>query len=241
MTEGRSSEAEPGTDPGAPTASGSEAGETAANAGGTPGPRTASGDERVPGPAADAAAESGPSRDLGEPESTDPTAESESRLAAEPLPGDDRVAGSGDVADPLAVAERERDEYKDALVRLQADFENYKKRMMKQQTEHLERAAGLLVEKLLPVLDAADLALAHGAGEDVKQVTSSLFGALEREGLERIDPAGGPFDPTLHDAVAHEPASPDEDQHEQTVVEVMRAGYRWKGRVLRPAMVKVRG
>ena len=143
--------------------------------------------------------------------------------------------------DPLAAATRERDEFKDALIRLQADFENYKKRMLKQQTEHLERAAGLLVEKLLPVLDAADLALAHGAGEDVKQVTSALTAALEREGLERIDPAGGPFDPTLHDAVAHEPASADDDEHQQTVTEVMRAGYRWKGRVIRPAMVKVRG
>ena len=122
-------------------------------------------------------------------------------------------------------------------MRLQADFENYKKRMIKQQTDHLERAAESLVEKLLPVLDTADLALAHGAGEDVKQVTDALTGVLEREGLERIDPVGAPFDPTLHDAVAHEPG----DGGQQEVVEVLRAGYRWKGRVLRPAMVKVRG
>jgi molecular chaperone GrpE len=169
---------------------------------------------------------------------TEPAEAPESRLAAQPLPGDDGPSGPVD-EDPLVVATRERDEFKDALIRLQADFENYKKRMLKQQTEHLERAAGALVEKLLPVLDAADLALAHGAGEDVKQVTSALFGALEREGLERIDPAGGPFDPTLHDAVAHEPAG--DGQQEQEVAEVMRAGYRWKGRVLRPAMVKVRG
>ena len=131
----------------------------------------------------------------------------------------------------------ERDEYRDALVRLQADFENYKKRILKQQTEHLERAAQGLVEKLLPVLDAADLALAHGGGDDVKQISTALVGTLEREGLERIDPAGDPFDPTLHEAVAHEPS----DEGVQEVVEVMRAGYRWKGRVLRPAMVKVRG
>jgi molecular chaperone GrpE len=139
--------------------------------------------------------------------------------------------------DPLAELALERDEYRDALIRLQADFENYKKRILKQQTEHLERAAQGLVEKLLPVLDAADLALAHGGGEDVKQISTALVAALEREGLERIDPVGGPFDPTLHDAVAHEPS----DEGEQEVVEVLRAGYRWKGRVLRPAMVKVRG
>jgi molecular chaperone GrpE len=139
-------------------------------------------------------------------------------------------------ADPLLDLIRERDEYREALIRMQADFENYKKRMIKQQTDHLERAAGALVEKLLPVLDTADLALAHGGGEDVKQLSGTLANILEREGLERIDPLGVPFDPTLHDAVAHEPG-----EGGQEVVEVLRAGYRWKGRVLRPAMVKVRG
>jgi molecular chaperone GrpE len=139
--------------------------------------------------------------------------------------------------DPIVALTQQRDDYRDALIRLQADFENYKKRMIKQQTDHLERAATALVDKLLPVLDTADLAIAHGGGEDVKQITSALTSVLEREGLERIDPDGGPFDPTLHDAVAHEPS----DDGQQEVVEVMRAGYRWKGRVLRPAMVKVRG
>jgi len=136
--------------------------------------------------------------------------------------------------DPVA---RERDEYKEALIHLKADFENYRKRVTKQQEEQRGRATEALVEKLLPVLDTTDLALAHGAGEDAKHIGAALAGALEREGLERIDPIGGPFDPTLHDAVAHEPG----DGGEQEVVEVMRAGYLWKGRVLRPAMVKVRG
>ena len=140
--------------------------------------------------------------------------------------------------DPLSEALAERDDYRDALVRLQADFENYKKRMLKQQTEYLERAAGQLVDKLLPVLDAADLAMAHGGGEDIKQVTGALMSALEKEGLERIAGEGSAFDPTLHDAVMHEPA---EEGSEQIVTEVLRAGYKWKGRVLRPAMVKVRG
>ncbi len=146
-----------------------------------------------------------------------------------------RDSGSGDPA--LEAVIQQRDEYLSALMRLQADFENYKKRIIKQQTEHLERAAEGLVEKLLPVLDTADLALAHGGGEDIKQIMSALTSALDREGLERIDPAGGPFDPTLHDAVAHEPG----DGGPQEVAEVLRAGYRWKGRVLRPAMVRVRG
>jgi len=138
----------------------------------------------------------------------------------------------------LAGMARERDEYLDALRRLQADFENYKKRMIRQQTEHLERAAASLVEKLLPVFDTADLAIAHGGGEEVKQIWTALFETLEREGLERIDPLNAAFDPTVHDAVAHEAG---DGTGEPEVVEVMRAGYRWKGRVLRPAMVKVRG
>jgi len=134
---------------------------------------------------------------------------------------------------------KERDEYLDALRRLQADFENYKKRMVRQQTEHLERAAETLVSKLLPVFDTADLAIAHAEGsglESVKQVWSALFDTLEKEGLERIDPEGEAFDPTVHEAVMHEPG-----EGAAHVVDVMRAGYRWKGRVLRPAMVKVAG
>jgi molecular chaperone GrpE len=133
---------------------------------------------------------------------------------------------------------RERDEYREGLQRLQADFENYKKRVTKQFDEMRDRAAEVLVEKLLPVLDTCDLALSHGAGEEVKQLSASLFAALEKEGLERIDNAGEAFDPTRHDAVAHEPGDGDGSQE---VAEVMRAGYRWRGRVIRPAMVKVRG
>jgi molecular chaperone GrpE len=140
--------------------------------------------------------------------------------------------------DPLAVLSAERDDYLDSLRRLQADFENYKKRIARQQAEQAERAAERLVDKLLPVLDTADLALSHGGGEDVAQLRGVLLSALEREGLARIEPLDKAFDPNEADAVAHEPG--DEDST-MTVVEVLRAGYRWKGRVLRPAMVKVRG
>jgi molecular chaperone GrpE len=148
-------------------------------------------------------------------------------------------AGVGLEADlELAQVAKERDEYLDALRRVQADFENYKKRMVRQQTEHLERAASQLVEKLLPVFDTSDLAIAHGGGEEVKHIWTALFDTLEREGLERIDPLNVAFDPTVHEAVAHEPG---DGGGQPEVIEVMRAGYRWKGRVLRPAMVKVRG
>lgn len=173
-------------------------------------------------------------------------------------PGGDASAGPAGPVDPLIDAEaaaveadfdlaklaRERDEYLDALRRLQADFENYKKRMLRLQTENLERAAEALVVKLLPVFDTADLAVSHAAEagdgdpgfEAVRQMWSALFDALAKEGLERIDPAGSQFDPTEQDAVMHEPGDGDAE-----VVDVLRAGYRWKGRVLRPAMVKVKG
>jgi molecular chaperone GrpE len=138
----------------------------------------------------------------------------------------------------LLALQQERDDYLDALRRLQADFDNYRKRTVKQQTEHLERAAQTLVEKLLPVLDAADLAIAHGAGEAVVQVFGLLMDTLAKEGLEGVEPKpGDPFDPTVHEAVAHEPG----DGGAQEIADVMRAGYRWKGALLRPAMVKVRG
>ena len=133
---------------------------------------------------------------------------------------------------------RERDDYLDALRRLQADFENFRKRTMKQQTDILERAAQTLVEKLLPVLDAADLAIAHGADAAVGQVAGLLLDTLVKEGLEGVDPKpGDPFDPTVHEAVAHEPGGGGDPE----VADLLRAGYRWKGALLRPAMVKVRG
>jgi molecular chaperone GrpE len=135
----------------------------------------------------------------------------------------------------------ERDEYLDALRRLQAEFENFRKRTARQHADVGDRAARVLVDKLLHVLDAADLAIAHGGASDsesVAQVAGLLMDTLVKEGLEGIDPKPGePFDPTVHEAVVHEPG----DTAHQEVADVLRAGYLWKGALLRPAMVKVRG
>jgi len=131
---------------------------------------------------------------------------------------------------------QERDEFKDIALRVQADFENYRKRAASQMGDELDRALGKLVEQLLPVLDACEAAVAHGV-EGVEQVWSSLIGALQKQGLEALDLAGQPFDPALADAVMHEEG----DGSEPVVLEVLRTGYRWKGRVLRAAMVKVKG
>jgi molecular chaperone GrpE len=134
----------------------------------------------------------------------------------------------------------ERDEYLDHLRRLQADFDNFRKRMMRDQTSHLERATSVLIEQLLPVLDAFELAMLN-AGSDaerlrkgVELVYSELLGVLEKAGLERIEAKGKPFDPEEHEAVMSI-----EDDGEPGVRDVVRTGYRLKGRVLRPAMVKV--
>ena len=146
--------------------------------------------------------------------------------------------------DERTQAERERDEYLDSLQRLQADFENYRKRVSRQADEVALRVVGDLVGKLLPVLDAFDLAQAHFASSDsdeaqaLTQARGLLLDTLAKEGLERIDDVGVGFDPQIHDAVAHLPG---EEGDEQLIDEVLRAGYRWKGAVLRPAMVRVTG
>ncbi len=133
----------------------------------------------------------------------------------------------------------ERDAYYDQLLRTRADFENFRKRMIKQQAEQHERANERLVGKLLDVLDVFDGARAHAEG--FEQVGASLVTLLEKEGLERIDPVGREFDPNEADAVAHEPHGPGDVPGAQVVSAVLRPGYRWKGRVVRPAMVKVTG
>lgn len=156
--------------------------------------------------------------------------------AAPDAGGDTDDALAEAVMSDLDVLAAERDDYYDQLLRTRADFENYRKRMLKQQTEHLERANEGLVGKLLEVLDVLDGATAHGSG--FEQVGARLVGVLEKEGLERIDPAGREFDPNEADAVAHEE---DGSAGVQVVSAVLRPGYRWKGRVLRPAMVKVKG
>ncbi|KAA0233303.1 MAG: Protein GrpE [Acidimicrobiales bacterium] len=148
-------------------------------------------------------------------------------------PADEPAAAAGD---DITALRKERDEYLDALRRVQADFENYRKRVDKQRGEQIERAEERLVTELLPVLDACDAALAHDA-QAVEPIYNSLLSTLEKQGLTRVADVDTPFDPQVHEAVAHEEG--DDDRH--VVTEIMRAGYLWHNRVLRPAMVKVRG
>jgi len=145
-----------------------------------------------------------------------------------------------DVAEAVELAQRlesERDEYLDLARRLQADFENFRKRTESQRGEQAARAAERLVAELLPVLDAGDAAVAHGA-EGAGPIHQMLVSILEKQGLTRVADVEVPFDPTVHEAVLTEPG---DDEAGPVVAEVLRSGYAWNGRVVRAAMVKVRG
>jgi molecular chaperone GrpE len=181
-------------------------------------------DEAVP------AEEVAPDAELVDENSDDGVADSEIELEAE--------------SDPMGLLKRERDDYLLALQRTQADFENYRKRIQRMQEEQSARAASALVTKVLPVLDTLDLAQAHqtrasAGSEDAKALTaarSMLLDVLSKEGLERVDQPAVPFDPAVHDAVART-----DGEGEVVIDQVLRSGYRWRGQVLRPAMVSVKG
>ena len=133
----------------------------------------------------------------------------------------------------------ERDSFRDIAQRLQADFENYRKRVSSQSAEEVDRATGRLAEALLPVLDACEAAfVAHPA--EIEPIFNLLLSELRKQGLEAMNLDGQVFDPNLAEAVLREDGEGD-GQGNAVVVDVMRSGYTWKGRVLRAAMVKVRG
>ena len=127
-------------------------------------------------------------------------------------------------------------DYLDDLRRVQAEFDNFRKRMMREQTEIASRASARLIERLLPVLDNFERALEHSDDDGMVLVHKELLSVLEAEGLSAIDALGAPFDPNLHEAVeSHEEVG----VTDPTVVEVYRTGYELKGKVLRAALVVV--
>jgi molecular chaperone GrpE len=151
---------------------------------------------------------------------------------AAPAPGDDVAAD----LETLVTLVAERDKYLDQLQRTTADFDNYRKRVQRELSEARDAGASSLAGKLFDVLDTVDLALAHDPSDAVAQVAGALFDALGKEGLARIDALGQAFDPEVHDAVVHE-----EGDGPAEVIEVLRSGWKWNGRVVRPAMVKTKG
>lgn len=156
-------------------------------------------------------------------------------------------------------AAAERDDFKDSLQRLKADFENFKRRVRERERQIAEQAAAEFAEKLIPVLEGIEAAISAPADTDaaasdqsgMEQIAKLFFSTLEAEGMEALKPLGEPFDPNLHEAIEHisaaapgnisDESSESPDSGVPVVVEVFRTGYRWKGKLLRPALVKVQG
>jgi molecular chaperone GrpE len=161
---------------------------------------------------------------------------------------DEALEGAEDeealIAADLAKARAEAESYLDDLRRLQADFDNYRKRTLREQTARTASASQALVTRLLPVLDNFELAVSAAEQsrdfdrmlKGVEMVFGELREVLESEGLVRIEAEGKPFDPERHEAVI---AVEEEDTEPGMVVDIVRAGYELRGKVLRPAMVKV--
>jgi molecular chaperone GrpE len=141
-----------------------------------------------------------------------------------------------EVVDPLVEAEKQRDEYLDALQRLKAEFDNYRKRVARDQQELAARAHERLVGDLLPVLDDLERALQHEGDieEGVRLVHRALGDALAKEGLVEV-PTDGAFDPHTQEALLSQPS----EAAEGTVIQVLQKGYKLGERVLRPARVVI--
>lgn len=164
--------------------------------------------------------------------------------APEVSSGDGASAPESQASDQLNRAQAEAASHLDDLRRLKAEFDNYRKRVLREQTALAEAASGTLAARLLGVLDNFDLAISAAEAtrdfekmlKGVEMVYGELKEVLLAEGLESIEAKGKPFDPNLHEAALEIPG---DDSGHLVVSEVLRPGYMFTGRVLRPAMVKV--
>jgi molecular chaperone GrpE len=156
------------------------------------------------------------------------------------------VSGNGDEApevpdapvSELEALKEERDGLHDRLLRKQAEFENYKKRVDRERSEFVQFASAELMRELLNALDSFELALRNTGGDlrGFELIYKQLQDTMGRFGLKPIEAKGQKFDPNFHQAVSTQPA---DEVEENTVVEEMRKGYTLNGRLLRPAMVIV--
>jgi len=143
--------------------------------------------------------------------------------------------------DPLEELRRERDEVQERLLRLAAEFDNYRKRMDRERRELAEYTAGEVVKDLLPIVDNLERALQAAGPEDslrkgVEMIHKQMLDLLRKRGVVPIEALGADFDPNFHEAVSHEESA--EHRDGQVMAELQR-GYKVGDRLLRPAMVKV--
>lgn len=159
-------------------------------------------------------------------------------------PGDHTPVDRTPISRPRAVPAEDQ-QLRERLIRLQADFENFKKRIERDRVDHFRYATAGLVARILPVLDNFDRAMAAARPgtsaeallEGIRLVQRQLITELELEGLRAMESVGETFDPERHEAVATDPGSP---MPPHSVTEVFQRGYFLHDRVLRPAMVRVR-
>ncbi|MGZ5339482.1 MAG: nucleotide exchange factor GrpE [Thermoleophilaceae bacterium] len=176
-------------------------------------------------------------------EAGEPSGDEDPAVEREILEQKERAEADADAPDdPLAQAQRERDEYLDLARRAQADFENYRKRAAREAAASGERAKSGLVRELLPVVDNLERALASAQegeqhlAEGVRLVHSALIAVLERNGVEQFDPRGDRFDPGEHEALS---MREQDGAQAGLVIDVVEKGYRANGSILRPARVVV--
>jgi molecular chaperone GrpE len=161
-----------------------------------------------------------------------------------PNSADDPTPASAAPADPLAQAQAETARLKDQLLRLAADFDNYKKRSRRELADTAKMAREDVLKELLPVFDNLERATSHASQatdvkaltEGISMVTRQFLDTLGKLGIERVAALGLPFDPTVHEAVQHLETT---EHAPGTVAMELQAGYRQGERVIRPAMVVV--
>jgi molecular chaperone GrpE len=147
-----------------------------------------------------------------------------------------------DAGDPQTALQQERDDLHDRLLRVTADFDNYRKRTERERRELSDAVAADIVRDVLPAIDDLERALAAQAADDpyrrgVELIHRRLLDALRARGVEPLDVLGKDFDPHWHEGVAHDPAS--DGHHDGEITAELRRGYRIGQRLLRPAQVKV--
>jgi molecular chaperone GrpE len=198
---------------------------------------------RAPGSGPNPAAPAGRSADGADLASTDMSQEPSSRTDAT-----QSEFGGGLPVEPSSEAirrlEEQLDEARDRHLRLAAEYDNYRKRSIRERTELNDRAQAALVGRLLDALDDMDRLSADGAtssGDQLRQavelVDKKLRKELQSAGLERIEPTGAPFDPSVHEAVSTVP--PPTPGQDHMVSATFQVGYRFKGMLVRPARVQV--
>jgi molecular chaperone GrpE len=171
----------------------------------------------------------------------EPVNESQAAEAEMPLEGNPDLAEREALVNQLKEAEAKVIEYKDGWARSQAEFQNYRKRIERDNELTYSNMKGDIIKKVLPALDDLERALQNRPAEDawasgIELIARKLQNILDNEGVKRIEAKGMAFDPTFHEAITHEPSDEVESGY---VIDVVQNGYMLGERVIRPALVRV--